>query len=551
MPITRRTLFALPFAPGLAAALPSRPNVIVILVDDMGFSDLGCYGSEIPTPNLDRLAAGGLRFTQFYNTARCSPSRAALLTGLYPHHAGMGHLDPYIRPGSAGYTGKLSEHCVTLGEVLGDAGYATSMTGKWHLGLENGTPPWKRGFERSLCSPFGELYFPGQTSPRIKDARLKLYYNGQDIPTDAGEVGSGWYSPDLWTKYTLKYIDQAIAEKKPFFHYLAHNAPHFPLMAPAEDIAKFRGKYQAGWDRLRLERHARQKKMGLVKEQWPLAERPPDSPAWSTLTAEQKDRFDHLMALYAAIVSRIDKSVGDLIEGLKQRGVLDNTLVLMMSDNGGNAESGPGGNVEGGPIGAVTSFVHLGMNWATLNNTPFRRFKHFTHEGGVATPLIAHWPKGIAARGELRNDPSHLIDLVPTILDVVGGKRLETWEGQPVPPAPGKSLVPAFAKDRSVSRESLWWLHENNKAIRVGDWKLVAAANQPTRANQLWELYDLSKDRAESNDLASEQPEKVRELEQRWNKATDEFRELAMRDLPLDQKSDTKTAPKKKGQKNP
>ena len=278
--ITRRSLFALPLAQAFAATPATRPNVIVILVDDMGFSDLGCYGSEIPTPNLDKLAAEGLRFTQFYNTARCSPSRAALMTGLYPHHAGMGHLDPYIREGSKGYTGKLSDQCVTMGEVLGDAGYATSMTGKWHLGLANGTPPWKRGFERSLCSPFGELYFPGQTSPRSDNARLKLFYNGEDIPTDSGEVGTNWYSPDLWTKYTLKYIDQAIAEKKPFFHYLPHNAPHFPLMAPAEDIARFRGKYKVGWDQLRLERHARQKKMGLLKPEWPLSERPADSPAF-------------------------------------------------------------------------------------------------------------------------------------------------------------------------------------------------------------------------------------------------------------------------------
>ena len=513
MLITRRSLLALPLAHALTAAPAPRPNVIVMLVDDMGFSDLGCYGSEIPTPNLDRLAAGGLRFTQFYNTARCSPSRAALLTGLYPHHAGMGHLDPYIRQGSEGYTGKLNEHCVTLGEVMRDAGYATSMTGKWHLGLENGTPPWKRGFERSLCSPFGELYFPGQTSPRIKNARLKLYDNGKDVPTDAGEVGSGWYSPDLWTKYALKYVDQAITERKPFFHYLAHNAPHFPLMAPAEDIAKFRGKYRAGWDQLRLDRHARQKKMGLVKEQWPLAERAPDSPAWNTLTAEQQDRFDHLMALYAAIVSRIDQSVGDLVEGLKQRGVLDNTLLLMMSDNGGNAESGPSGNVEGGPIGAVTSFVHLGMNWATLNNTPFRRFKHFTHEGGVATPLIAHWPKGMASslHGKFVHQPGHLVDVMPTVLHVTGAKYPAARNGAKIYAGDGVSFAAAFQGKGWTRREPIFYFHEGNRGVRAGKWKLAM------KYRGEWELYDMDADRTEQHDLAQAQPGIARKMAAQWN----------------------------------
>ena len=511
--ITRRSLFALPFAHAFAATPAARPNVIVMLVDDMGFSDLGCYGSEIPTPNLDKLAAEGLRFTQFYNTARCSPSRAALMTGLYPHHAGMGHLDPYIRKSSKGYTGKLSDECVTMGEVLGDAGYATSMTGKWHLGLANGTPPWKRGFERSLCSPFGELYFPGQTSPRTNNARLKLFYNGNDIPTDSGEVGNNWYSPDLWTTYTLKYVDQAIAEKKPFFHYLAHNAPHFPLMAPAEDIARFRGKYKVGWDQLRLERHARQKKMGLLKSEWALSERPEDSPAWDSLTGTQKDRFDNIMALYAAIVSRIDKSVGDLVAGLKQRGVLDNTLILMMSDNGGNGETGPDGKVVGEPIGAVTSFVHLGMNWATLNNTPFRRYKHFTHEGGVATPLIAHWPKGISSTlsGRFVNQPGHLVDVMPTVLQVTGAKYPAMRNGSKIIPLDGASFAPAFQGKGWTRREPIYYFHEGNRGLRQGKWKLVM------KYKGEWELYDMDADRTELHNLASTRPEMVKKMAAQWD----------------------------------
>ncbi len=510
--ITRRSLLALPFLPALAAPPAARPNVIVILVDDMGFSDLGCYGSEIPTPNLDQLATHGLRFTQFYNTARCSPSRAALMTGLYPHHAGMGHLDPYIRPNSAGYTGKLSDRCVTLAEVLSDAGYATSMTGKWHLGLQNGTPPWKRGFARSLCSPFGELYFPGQTSPRANNARLQLFSNGEEIPTDSGEVGTGWFSPDLWTQYTLKYIDQALAEKKPFFHYLAHNAPHFPLMAPPEDIARFRGKYKAGWDRLRLARHARQKQMGLVKAEWPLAERPADSPAWDSLTDAQKDHFDHLMALYAAILSRVDRSIGTLIAGLKQRGVYDNTLILFMSDNGGNGEAGPAGRVVGEPFGAVTSFIHLGMNWATLNNTPFRRYKHFTHEGGVATPLIAHWPQGIAAaeQGKFFHQPAHLVDILPTVLQVTGATYPVTRGNARILPVDGVSFASAFRGKGFTRREPIYYFHEGNRGVRQAKWKLVM------KYKGEWELYDMDADRTEQHDLAGARPAIAKKMAAQW-----------------------------------
>ena len=513
--ITRRSFAALPFLrvlPALTAPPVGRPNVIVILVDDMGFSDLGCYGSEIPTPHLDQLADHGLRFTQFYNTARCSPSRAALMTGLYPHHAGMGHLDPYLRPNSAGYTGKLSDRCVTMAEVLTDAGYATSMTGKWHLGLQNGTPPWKRGFARSLCSPFGELYFPGQTSPRAGNARLQLFSDGQEIPTDSGEVGTGWYSPDLWTKYTLKYVDQAIAEKKPFFHYLAHNAPHFPLMAPPEDIARFRGKYKAGWDQLRLDRHARQKKMGLVKAEWPLAERPADSPAWDALTDAQKDRFDHLMALYAAILSRVDRSIGDLVTGLKQRGVYENTLILFMSDNGGNGEAGPAGRVTGEPFGAVTSFIHLGMNWATLNNTPFRRYKHFTHEGGVATPLIAHWPQGIdaAQHGKFFHQPAHLVDILPTVLQVTGTTYPTTRGNAKILPVDGVSFAAAFRGKSFTRREPIYYFHEGNRGVRQGKWKLVM------KYKGEWELYDMEADRTEQRDLAAARMAVAKKMAAQW-----------------------------------
>lgn len=376
------------------AAAPRKPNIVVVLVDDIGFSDLGCYGSEIPTPNLDKLAAEGVRFTQFYNTARCSTTRASLMTGLYPHQAGMGWLDGKVEPKSKGFHGKLLPRCVTIAEVLRDAGYFTAMTGKWHLGQQNGTPPWERGFMRSLNSKFGEVYFPHEDD---KPGTKMLYLNGREIPKDSPEIGQGeWYSTDLFTEWGLKFIDEARADQKPFFLYIAQGAAHFPLRAPADVIAKYRGKYMAGWDKLREQRHAKQKQLGVIDPQWPLAPRPPESPAWDSRTAEQKDRFDQMMAVYAAMIDRIDFAMGTLVAGLKERGELDNTLILFLHDNGGNAEGGPPGTTTGpGAIGSPQSYVLLGMNWATLNNTPFARYKHFTHETASCRlpPLSTHCGK--------------------------------------------------------------------------------------------------------------------------------------------------------------
>ena len=371
------------------AASP-RPNIIVILADDLGFSDIGCYGSEVPTPNLDQLAADGVRFTQFYNTPRCSPTRAALLTGLYSQQAGMGWLDNKVEPKSRGFHGCLLPRCVTIAEVLRDAGYFTAMTGKWHLGQQNGTPPWKRGFMRSLNSRYGEVYFPKEAGG---PGTQMLYLNGREIPKDSPELGKDWYSTDLFVDWGLKFIDEARAEQKPFFLYIAQGTVHFPLRAPADVIAHYRGKYMQGWDKLREERHARQLQMGIVDPQWPLSPRPDDSPAWETRAPDRQKRFDDIMSVYAAMIECLDRSTGRLVAGLKERGLLDNTLIIFLSDNGGNAEGGPPGETSGtGPIGGPQSHVKLGMNWATLANTPFRRYKHFTHEGGISSPLIAHWP---------------------------------------------------------------------------------------------------------------------------------------------------------------
>jgi arylsulfatase A-like enzyme len=477
-----------------------KPNIIVIVVDDMGFSDIGCYGSEIPTPNLDMLAKGGLRFTQFYNTGRCCPTRAALLTGLYSHQTGVGHMTE--DQGEPGYEGRLNDQCATFAEMLKPAGYFTAMTGKWHVGQNHGVTPWGRGFERSLNAAAGGFYYP-------KSEKAKLFLNGQSIKNDDARLPKDWYSTDLWTTFGLKFIDEARAAKKPFFLYLAHNAPHFPLQAPEDEIAKFRGKYKQGWDKLRLARHAKQIELGIMEPSWKPAPRPDAIAAWDSLDAQQQDRFDHLMAVYAATVSRMDKAIGDLTLGLKERGEMDNTLILFMSDNGGNAEAGPEGRSNGDPTQAQSNWF-CGESWAFLQNTPLRLYKHYNHEGGIATPLIAHWPSGIAAKNELRTQPAHLIDIMATCVDVAGTAPLSELHGKPLTPLEGRSLVPAF-NNQPIERNGLFWEHEGNAAVRDGDWKLVRKGRDGD-----WELYDLAKDRTEQNNLASEHPAQAQKLASMW-----------------------------------
>jgi arylsulfatase len=506
-----RVLFFLFLTAASLCAKPSRPNIIVLLIDDVGFSDIGCYGSEIPTPNLDALAAGGVRFTQFYNTARCSPSRASLITGLYPHEAGMGWLDGKVEPKSKGFHGKLLPRCVTIAEVLRDAGYFTAMCGKWHMGQQNGTPPWERGFMRSLNSRYGEVYFPKEDD---RPGTENLYLNGREIKKDSPELGKDWYSTDLFTDWGLKFIDEARAEKKPFFLYLAQGAAHFPLRAPKEVIEKYKGKYMAGWDKLREERHAKQVRMGLIDPTWDMAPRPDDSPAWDTRPSDKKERFDEMMATYAAMIDRIDFAVGTLVKGLKERGVLENTLIMFLADNGGNAEGGPAGQTKGpGPIGSPQSYVLLGMNWATLCNTPFRRYKHFTHEGGVSTPFIAHWPAGIQAsrNGSFEKQPGHLIDVMATCVDLAGATYPKQYKGNAILPMEGVSLRPGF-EGKSLNRtQPIFWEHEGNKAIRDGKWKLVQKWRTP------WELHDMEKDRTELHDVIKDHPDIAKDLEAKWN----------------------------------
>ena len=500
----KKLLFIL-FALCSAIHAADKPNIVVILVDDMGFADLGCYGSEIPTPNLEALAKNGLRFTQFYNTGRCCPTRASLLTGLYPHQAGVGHMTD--DKGVPGYRGRLNDSCVTIAEVLRPAGYFTAMTGKWHVGQNLGVVPWERGFERSLNAAAGGFYFG-----RGDKAKAKLFLNGVEIANDDPRLPKDWYSTDLWTTFGLKFIDEALAAKKPFYLHLCHNAPHFPLQAPAEEIAKFRGRYKEGWGALRDARIRRQREMGLIDAAWEKSPRPPTIKVWKDHTPEEQDRFDHLMAVYAATVHRMDKAIGDLVSGLKERGVLENTLILFMSDNGGNAESGPNGRTKGDPSQAASDWF-CGESWAFLQNAPFRKYKHYNHEGGIATPLIAHWPAGIEARNELRHTPSHLIDIMATCVDVSGASYPKEHHGHVITPMEGTSLKPLLVSSSEglpVSR-TLFWEHEGNAAVRHGDLKLVR-----TGRNGLWELYDLKADRTEQHNLADAQPDKVKALAAEW-----------------------------------
>jgi arylsulfatase A-like enzyme len=500
-------IFASLLAPLHAA---EKPNILLFLVDDMGWSDLGCYGSELKTPNLDALAKNGLRFTQFYNGARCCSTRASLLTGLYAHQAGVGHMTEERRDPSGkvypGYAGRLNDTSVTIPEVLNGAGYFTAMTGKWHVGQNHGVTPDQRGFQRTLTAAAGGFYFPDSRGARV-------FYNGKDVGNSGEPLPKDWYASDLWPTFGLKFIDEAVQEKKPFFLYNAFNAPHFPLQAPEEDIARWRGKFKAGWDKLRDERYKKQVAEGLIDSKWPLSPRPEAVPAWDSLSAEDQDRYDHLMAIYAAVIERMDKGVGILVDGLKQRGLLDNTLILFLSDNGGNAEAGVRGRSNGENLGDAKSDVFIGQTWATLNNTPFVRYKHYTDEGGISTPLIAHWPAVIQGerRGALEKQPGHLIDILATAADVAGAEYPKEFKGKAITPKEGISLVPAFKGEALDRKQPIFWEHEGNRAIRKGNFKLVALENQP------WRLYDIAADRTEQHDLASEKPELVKELSAKWD----------------------------------
>lgn len=482
-----------------------KPNVIVILADDLGYSDLGCYGSEIPTPNLDKLAQNGVRLTSFYNTARCCPTRAALLTGVYSHQAGIGHMMEDKGPEHPAYRAQLNKNSVTIAEVMKDAGYFTAMTGKWHVGQPHGTVPWKRGFDRSLNAPAGGFYYG-------TGAGAKIFLNGEELANDSEKLPKDWYTTDLWTDFGLRFIDEGIASKKPFMLYLAHNAPHFPLQAPQEDIDKFKGKYLKGYEKVRQERYEKQIKLGLIDPSWKLPPLNPKVPKWETLSAADKEKYDHMMAIYAAVIYRLDKSIGDLVAGLKKRGVYDNTVIMFVSDNGGNAEPGVEGKFDGDQPGTAKSAVFIGQGWAEAACTPFWAYKHHTHEGGISSPGIISWPAGIPASryGKFEKQPAHIIDIMATLVDLGGAKYPAVYDGQKIQPLEGTSLKPLFTGKPLNRKNPIFWEHEGNRAIRDGKWKLVA--ERP----EVWQLYDVEKDRTELVDLSSKYPQVVKDLEAKY-----------------------------------
>lgn len=487
-----------------------RPNIVIIMADDMGYSDIGCYGGEIETPNLNALAKDGLRFTQFYNTARCCPTRASLLTGLHPHQAGIGHMVP--EPGANkrrlseidAYQGFLNQNCVTIAEVLKPAGYQTLMSGKWHVGqIDPAMRPLSRGFEKYYGILSGGTNYFAPKAPR-----------GLTLMQDPIEPeGDHYYLTDAFTDYAIRFLNESRKEQeassKPFFLYLAYTAPHWPLQAPQETVDKYVGKYMMGWDKLRQERYQRMIEMGIIKKNWKMS--PPDSPAWNSLNDEKKKEMDLRMAIYAAQVDRMDQNIGRVVETLKTNGDLENTVIFFLSDNGGCAEGGMLGSQKLADLNHKdTPFMtSYGQAWANASNTPFRLFKHYVHEGGISTPLIVHWPKKITEGGKLYTHPGYLPDLMATCVDLAEAKYPETFNGKPIHPMEGLSLRPAF-EGKMVERMAFYWEHEENRAIREGDWKLVS------KGPNKWELYNVYEDRTETNDLYEQHPEMAAELIQHW-----------------------------------
>ena len=529
------------------ATSADKPNIILIMSDDMGISDIGCYGSEIETPNLDKLAANGLRFTQFYNTARCCPTRASLLSGLYPHQAGIGWM--MVDRGHDGYRGELNRECITIAEALKTSGYGTYMAGKWHVtkhispdGPKNNWP-MQRGFDRF----YGTIHGAGS----LWDPNTLTRDNTQMSPDNDPEYKpeKEWFYTDAISDQTVRYIEEHVKAKPndPFFCYVSYTAAHWPMHARDEVIEKYKGKYDAGYKVIREARFKKMKELGIIKKDSKLSPQP-----WEWGTVKEEEWEIKCMEVYAAMVDEMDQGIGQIIETLEKSQKLDNTLILFLQDNGGCAEAfGRGKNKTTGPRAAEPSlppmkkgelqtrmipaqtrdgypvrtgpgvmpgpadtYIGYGLGWANVSNTPFREYKHWVHEGGISTPLIAHWPAGIKRKGELDHQPGHLIDIMATCIEIGGVSYPKKKDGIKIKPLEGKSLNTAF-KGKKIKREALYWEHEGNRAIRKGDWKLVSKENKP------WELYNIKSDRSELNDLSKSKPDLVAELSKAYQDYAD------------------------------
>lgn len=536
----------LPCDDGFAA---ERPNIVVIMCDDVGYSDLGCFGGEIETPNLDKLAHGGLRFTQFYNTARCCPTRASLLTGLYAHQAGIGHMVDGAGPksGSAAYAGELSRNSVTIAEVLKTAGYSTYMAGKWHVtGVTNPRSladkhnwPLQRGFDRF----YGTIHGAGSFFDPNSLTRDNEYISPFADPEYQPEL---FYYTDAINDHAVRFVNEHAKgdADKPFFLYMAHTAAHWPMHAKESDIAKYKGRYDAGYDTIRAARLEKMKQLGLLDERWKVS---PQAGNWSKV--DNKAWEARCMEVYAAMLDCMDQGIGRFVETLKKNGQYENTVILFLQDNGGCAEAmGRGGppiprlekpklptlaadylqpsmipkqTRDGFPVrqgkgvmpGGADTYIGYGQAWANVSNTPFREYKHWQHEGGISTPLIAHWPAGLSEdeRGKLNATPSHLIDIMATCVELGRASYPTTYGEQPILPLEGISLAPTFQGKEALRKVPIYWEHEGNRAIRIGEWKLVS------KHPKGWELYNIDIDRTETNDLADQQPARVEDMAKQWD----------------------------------
>ena len=528
-----------------------RPNIVLIFADDLGYSDIGCFGGEIETPNLDHLAEQGVRLTQFYNTGRCCPSRASLLTGLYPHQAGVGLMVYRNYPGE-GYLGHLNDKCVTFAEVLKSAGYSTYMTGKWHAGQVPQARPEARGFDR-----FTGIYLHVDSYWKILKS-CEIYRDGQllipavEDPINPYHPEEEFYTTDFFTDAALDYIDQATAEQqKPFLLHVCYNTPHFPLEAPEDLIEKYRGRYMKGWNVLREEKFSRMQKMGLLTSDQKLPrgrahEEIPDPglpfkrlvdrnylPNWDELSLADREELDFRRAIYAAQVERMDQGIGRIVQKLAEKDVLDNTVVMFFSDNGCSGELDLFGmnwpeyrraNYEEWRKESGWS-ISQGQCWANYSNTPLRKYKQYVHEGGISSPFLAHWPKGITHHGKIvGNQVFHLIDILPTLSELAGATYPQQRDGKQVVPAQGISMLPYLTGNVAAPEQrTLYWQHLNHSAIREGDWKLVTLDD---RDDQHWELYKMSRDRSESENLIAEYPEIAKRLKDQWNKWAQEINAL-------------------------